>query len=192
MTPEQEKKWQEEFEKEFFAIPYAMKIDLLKNNKGEYEQGAVQSKWLWYQCARKTSQVEIDKLKHIRYCPECGNEDFREPEEKGRYQCNNRSCLQEWFSDVDYLSETHKLTLQSKTKKLKSLEQENERLKSQQKEYHLDMYKTAGFQSDLHRQLKERDELIREAIRMFELRDPSDDDNFYEWIEKTKKLVGEK
>ena len=56
---ELEIKWRENFEKEFIKNPYAMKFDLAKKENGEYEQGAVQSKWLWFLAGCKAAQVEM-------------------------------------------------------------------------------------------------------------------------------------
>ena len=39
---------------------------------------------------------------NYQFCVECGNPDIREPFKNGHKQCNDRSCLQEFFDDVDY------------------------------------------------------------------------------------------
>lgn len=39
---------------------------------------------------------------NYQFCVECGNPDIREPFNDGHKQCNDKSCLQEFFDDVDY------------------------------------------------------------------------------------------
>ena len=99
-----------------------MKFDLAKKENGEYEQGAVQSKWLWFLAGCKTREAEIDELK----------------------------LSQPIYSRREIEN------------KLKSHEQEIERLKNRVKEL--------GFNNDYVEEVEnknwERDELIKEFLRL--------------------------
>lgn len=56
--------------------------------------------------------------KEFLYCPECGGQDIRNLGDTHR-QCEDRDCLQELFTDVDYSNISHKILQQKHRRILK-------------------------------------------------------------------------
>ena len=190
MTPEQENKWREEFEKEFPEVD-----DISKRRQretGDYDSFSDDDKWSGYLTARKAAQIEIDELGKF-------NCDLASENRKLQEQCEilieNAECRGD--DDCDHCEairvckpcQLENDIIEAMKKELKDRDQEISNLKEIIRRQGKSKFEYAvGVAYSLDEQLKERDELIREAIPEIEYRCKN---QMFEWLEKAKKILGE-